>query len=277
MAEAHKFEEDQNEAQEIFETTTRELAERVDEMSALSNMSKTAEIAKTVERLHTDLKNAQGHAVTFNSREGVFGKKATDYSNIRATRDAFDPFYKFWTYARDWQTNKNRWWTEPFAELDAETMEATVSDAFKVMFKMGKAFTTRKLPQNAANCEAIRKELDEFQKFVPLCLALRSPGMRDRHWEKISADTGLTVPRAGTSPRRTRRAIWRCSPWKSWSSPGRLKKREPRRCSKSPRLRGRSTPSRPPSRRWWRSGKASNSRFASTARQRRMWCAWTRR
>ena len=197
LAEAHKFEEDQNEAQEIFETTTRELAERVDEMSALSNMSKTAEIAKTVERLHTDLKNAQGHAVTFNSREGVFGKKATDYSNIRATRDAFDPFYKFWTYARDWQTNKNRWWTEPFAELDAETMEATVSDAFKVMFKMGKAFTTRKLPQNAANCEAIRKELDEFQKFVPLCLALRSPGMRDRHWEKISADTGLTVPRAG--------------------------------------------------------------------------------
>jgi dynein heavy chain len=197
LAEAHKFEEDQNEAQEIFETTTRELAERVDEMSALSNMSKTADIAKTVERLHTDLKNAQGHAVTFNSREGVFGKKATDYSNIRATRDAFDPFYKFWTYARDWQTNKNRWWTEPFAELDAETMEATVSDAFKVMFKMGKAFTTRKLPQNAANCEAIRKELDEFQKFVPLCLALRSPGMRDRHWEKISADTGLTVPRAG--------------------------------------------------------------------------------
>ena len=32
---------------------------------------------------------------------------------------------------------------------------------------------------------------------MPLCLALRSPGMRDRHWEKISADTGLSVPRAG--------------------------------------------------------------------------------
>ena len=197
LVEAHKFEEDQNEAQEMFETTTRELAERVEEMSALSDMSKTTEIAKSVERLHTDMKNAQGHAVTFNSREGVFGKKATDYSNIRATRDAFDPFYKFLTYARDWQTNKNRWWTEPFTELDAENMEATVSDAFKVMFKMGKAFTTRKLPQNAANCEAIRAELDEFQKFVPLCLALRSPGMRDRHWEKISADTGLSVPRAG--------------------------------------------------------------------------------
>ena len=91
--------------------------------------------------------------MTFNSRVGVFGKKATYYSNIRATRDAFDPFYKFWTYARDWKTNKNRWWTEPFADLDAENMEAKVSDAFKVMFKMGKAFTTRKLPQNAANCE----------------------------------------------------------------------------------------------------------------------------
>ena len=40
---------------------------------------------------------------------------------------------------------------------------------------MGKAFNQRQLPQNAANCEAIRKELDEFQKFVPLALALRSP------------------------------------------------------------------------------------------------------
>ena len=52
---------------------------------------------------------------------------AARWCSIRATRDAFDPFYKFWTYARDWQTNKNRWWTEPFAELDAETMEAAIT------------------------------------------------------------------------------------------------------------------------------------------------------
>ena len=175
LQEALKFEENQLGAQEIFESTTRELIERVDELSELSDMSLTTEFAKRVEQLDAELRNATQHAVVFNRREGVFGKKATDYSNIRATRDAFDPFHKFWTYARDWQVNRTSWWNTPFYGLDATHMDATVSDAFKVMFKMGKAFTTRKLPLQVKNCESIRNEVGgaNFPKSTQRLFVLR--------------------------------------------------------------------------------------------------------
>jgi dynein heavy chain len=41
--------------------------------------------------------------------------------------------------------------------------------------------------------EAVRQQLQEFQQHVPLISALRNPGLRDRHWEKISAAVGCPV------------------------------------------------------------------------------------
>jgi dynein heavy chain len=40
---------------------------------------------------------------------------------------------------------------------------------------------------------AIGKQLQEFQAHIPLISALRNPGLRGRHWEKISAAVGCNV------------------------------------------------------------------------------------
>lgn len=41
--------------------------------------------------------------------------------------------------------------------------------------------------------EAVRQQLQSFQQHVPLITALRNPGLRDRHWDKISAAVGCPV------------------------------------------------------------------------------------
>jgi hypothetical protein len=41
--------------------------------------------------------------------------------------------------------------------------------------------------------EAVRQQLQEFLQHVPLIAALRNPGLRDRHWDKISAAVGCPV------------------------------------------------------------------------------------
>lgn len=41
--------------------------------------------------------------------------------------------------------------------------------------------------------EAVRQQLQAFQQHIPLISALRNPGLRDRHWEKISAAVGCPV------------------------------------------------------------------------------------
>ena len=35
--------------------------------------------------------------------------------------------------------------------------------------------------------------MDEFKPYLPLIQALRNPGMRDRHWERLSDDLGMKI------------------------------------------------------------------------------------
>lgn len=39
----------------------------------------------------------------------------------------------------------------------------------------------------------IRDQIDEFKPFIPLIQALREPGMKDRHFEQLSAQTGILM------------------------------------------------------------------------------------
>lgn len=41
--------------------------------------------------------------------------------------------------------------------------------------------------------ETVRQQLQSFQQHLPLIAALRNPGLRDGHWDKISAAVGFTV------------------------------------------------------------------------------------
>jgi dynein heavy chain, axonemal len=44
-----------------------------------------------------------------------------------------------------------------------------------------------------AVAQTLRAELEEFRQYVPLINALRNPGLKDRHWNKISSIAGAPV------------------------------------------------------------------------------------
>lgn len=41
--------------------------------------------------------------------------------------------------------------------------------------------------------QRLRAELDDFMQHVPLVVALRNPGLRERHWQKLSAAAGIAI------------------------------------------------------------------------------------
>jgi dynein heavy chain len=41
--------------------------------------------------------------------------------------------------------------------------------------------------------QTLRSELEDFRQYVPLITALRNPGLKDRHWSKISSIVGASV------------------------------------------------------------------------------------
>lgn len=47
-------------------------------------------------------------------------------------------------------------------------------------------FRDKEHPKITKIAETMKKNIDEFKPFVPLAVALRKEGMKDRHWDAIS-------------------------------------------------------------------------------------------
>lgn len=41
--------------------------------------------------------------------------------------------------------------------------------------------------------QEVKSLIEDFRPFIPLIQGLRNPGMRNRHWELLSADLGFAV------------------------------------------------------------------------------------
>ncbi|KAK3247674.1 hypothetical protein CYMTET_42830 [Cymbomonas tetramitiformis] len=188
-----KYKEEQMEAQESFELHLNDLNNIISSLQQYTDLNQVDNVATQMRNLQKDLKQAEADATLFNMREVLFGVDATDYSRIKKMIDTFDPFLQFWTTASNWKKWQKSWMNDPFNGLDSVQVEKDVQASFKTMFKMGKAFQLRDYTTCANNCEKIRLEVEEFRKYCPLITALRSPGMRDRHWEKVTEEIGIDL------------------------------------------------------------------------------------
>ena len=56
-----------------------------------------------VSTLAARLKQAEKDAALYNSREALFGKPATDYSDVKKLWETFEPYQQFWSIAAAWK------------------------------------------------------------------------------------------------------------------------------------------------------------------------------
>ncbi len=81
-----------------------------------------------------------------------------------------------------------------FDEIVAKDCESKVAAGTRTLFRVIRQLGTN---ENAGGlvklADVVKKELEEFLPFVPLVVAMRNQGMRDRHWAQISEITKKTV------------------------------------------------------------------------------------
>ena len=82
--------------------------------------------------------------------------------------------------------------TVPSRSLSPEALEEMVGDWYKRMFRLTKTFATKD-PHLAQIAETTRKSLEEFKVNLPVVAAICNPGMRGRHWVKVSDMVGFDV------------------------------------------------------------------------------------
>ena len=78
-------------------------------------------------------------------------------------------------------------------KLDAEAIEKDVGVMSKSITRSYKQFQKWGNEGCSAIASTIKEQLDNFRPQVPLLLALRNRGMRDRHWDDLSSQLGFPL------------------------------------------------------------------------------------
>lgn len=92
----------------------------------------------------------------------------------------------------------------PLSTIDGEGIERLHNDMFKTMQKCQRTFA--EVPANYKIATAIKNDIDNFRPYIPLIVALKSPGLKEKHWEQILAETG-TSSRWNASTERFKKSL----------------------------------------------------------------------
>lgn len=175
---------------------TAELAQLETTISTLSqyqDINQSHEVAEILRTIHKRMQDAHQKAKKFATRERLMALNETDYSYLAQLSKEYEPYYSLWTTADDWFRNHHLWLTQPWSELDAPDMEEKVSTYVKTANKAIRFFREKDIPSILKIGETIKGDLDKYRPYVPLALALRKDGMKDRHWEQLSSAVGFEV------------------------------------------------------------------------------------
>lgn len=155
------------------------------------SIEKHAQVFETVNEANKALARLNEAARKFNSREQLFGIEMTDYSKIQSLIKDFQPYSNLWLNTHNWFVLSESWLHGLFSELDAPGAERFVEDGFRVLNTTLKHFKDKGQQQVAQVAERVRNEIDKFKPNVPLMVALRKEGMKDRHWQAIQEAVGF--------------------------------------------------------------------------------------
>ncbi len=78
-----------------------------------------------------------------------------------------------------------------FKEIDANAAEKFVEESFRNIITANKYFKDRSMSQIVAIGEKVKQEMEKFKPNLPLMVALRKDGMKERHWSEVSKLAGV--------------------------------------------------------------------------------------
>ena len=86
-------------------------------------------------------------------------------------------------------TQVEKFFSGPFRDVNAESVNDELGEMFRVMHKLTKIFVD---PGPRTVAEKFRSKIEKFKVNLPLLNVISNPGLRDRHWESVS-DCSLVI------------------------------------------------------------------------------------
>ena len=78
----------------------------------------------------------------------------------------------------------SNWMDGPMENVDPDAVENETGIFWRTLYKLEKSFQESPNPLKMA--QKVKGRVDDFKEHLPMIGALFNPGLRDRHWEKMS-------------------------------------------------------------------------------------------
>ena len=179
--------------QNNFKAEITQLETTISTLSQYNDINQHQEVAEIVRNTHEKMKKAHEKSKKFTNREKLMGLNETDYSNLQILTKEYEPFYNLWTTTDDWFQFHKQWLNDPWENLDAPDMEEKVTSFIKTSNKVMRYFREKEQTAILKIAETVKNDLDQYKPLVPIAVALRKDGMKDRHWEQLSQAVGFEV------------------------------------------------------------------------------------
>ncbi|KAJ3406762.1 Dynein heavy chain 7, axonemal [Chytriomyces hyalinus] len=183
-----------------FESELDEVSRQVEELMDVGDLDEMPFYVKKVQAMAKQLQSAQETIASFNKEEQLFGWPITVYPQRKGIMQALEPYNSLYTTAVNFQKSYKRWMDGNLLELDAEQIEAEVDTLKREMHRVLGTLIQAPAPQNIA--KQVKEKIDEFMLNVPMIQVLCNPGMRDRHWGRMSVACGIELKPDGSSSLR---------------------------------------------------------------------------
>ncbi|XP_078701931.1 dynein axonemal heavy chain 7-like isoform X3 [Branchiostoma floridae x Branchiostoma belcheri] len=164
---------------------------QLEEFNTFGDLNEIHRYLKKAQALNSRLDAAAEKIEQFNQEEEAFGWQTTAYPGRQKILNVLTPYLKLYETTVEFNNKYKEWMEGPFQEVNPDQVENDVGNYWRNLYKLEKGFDDIPNAQKMAN--KVKTKVDEFKEHMPLIGALCNPGLRDRHWEKMSEIVGYTL------------------------------------------------------------------------------------
>ncbi|XP_076039498.1 dynein axonemal heavy chain 7-like [Oratosquilla oratoria] len=186
-----EYEANLKDRREKFQEELNEYVGQLEEFQIYGDVAQIHEYLRRARSLHTRLDNAANYIDQINKEEEALAWNTTHYPVRKQVSDRLAPFLRLYETGVDWSDRLQEWLHSPVGTHDPDMIAQDVAATWRTVYKLEKTFADVPAAKNVVI--AVRQRIEQFREHLPLVQTLGNPGLKERHWEKISEVVGYPL------------------------------------------------------------------------------------
>lgn len=174
-----------------FEEELEAVAKQIHELEEVGDLEEMPFYSKRVQTLQKQLQQASETVQQFNKEEALYGWPPSIYPRREAILALLQPFQQLYSNVVQFQKSTKKWLDGSLLEVEADSMVADLEAFRKTFYKLQTSFTEAPAPFSIV--KQIQCKVDDLFRQMPLIKIFCNPGLKDRHWSKMSTIAGINM------------------------------------------------------------------------------------